>query len=57
MDRYELSEVNFGKNKYICFELFEVWFLIFFKKEESMRDIHNRDWINALHNKSFIRRS
>ena len=56
MDRYEISEVNFGKNKYICFELFEVRFLIL-KKEESMRDIHNRDWINALHNKSFIRRS
>ena len=33
MDRYQISEVNLGKTKYICFELFEVLsFKFFFKR-------------------------
>ena len=41
MDRYEISEVNLDKSEYICFELFEVWVLIFSLKEETMKNIHN----------------
>ena len=43
MNRYETLEVNLGKNEYICFELFEVWVLSFSLKEETMRNIHNRN--------------
>ena len=39
MDEYEISEVNLGRNKYICFELFEVWSLNFSLKEEAMKNI------------------
>ena len=31
LDRCDISDVNLGKNEYICFELFEVFFLFFFK--------------------------
>ena len=41
MDRYEISEINLGKNKYICFELLEDWILNFSLKTETMRNIHN----------------
>ena len=41
MDWYEISEVKLNKNKYICFELFEVLILIFSLKEETMRKIPN----------------
>ena len=40
MDRYEIFEVNLGKNEFICFELFEVSVLNFSLKEEIMRNIH-----------------
>ena len=43
MDRYEISEVNLDKSEYICFELFEVWVLIFSLKEETMKNIHNQN--------------
>ena len=43
MDQYEILEVNLGKKEYICFELFEVWVLSFSLKEETMRNIHNRN--------------
>ena len=43
MDRYEISEINLSKNEYTCFELFEVWFLNFSLKEETMKNIHNRN--------------
>ena len=39
MDLYEISKVNLGKEKYICFELFEVWALNFSLKEETMRNM------------------
>ena len=41
MDWYEILEVNLSKNEYICFELFEVWFLNFPLKEETMKNILN----------------
>ena len=43
MVQYEILEVNLGKNEYICFDLFEVCFLVFSSKEETMRNIHNRN--------------
>ena len=43
MDWYEISEVNLGKNEYICFELFEAWFLNFSLNKETMKNIHNRN--------------
>ena len=49
MDRYEISEVNLGKNKYICFELFEVWVLHFSLKEETMKKIHNQNVAELAH--------
>ena len=41
MDWYEILEVNLGKNKYLCFKLFEILFLIFYLKNETMKNIHN----------------
>ena len=49
MDQYEISEVNLGKNEYICFELFEVWVLNFSLKEETMRNIHNQNIAELVH--------
>ena len=49
MDRYEISEVNSGKNKYICFELFEVLILNRSSKEETMRNIHNQNVAKLVH--------
>ena len=51
MDQYEISKVNLGKNKYICFGLFATWILTFFfkKKEETMRNIHNQDVAELAH--------
>ena len=43
MDWYEILDVNLGKNKYICFELFQVWFLDFPLKEETMKNILNQN--------------
>ena len=43
MDRYEILQVNLGKNEYICFELFEVWVSNFSLKEETMRNIYNQN--------------
>ena len=43
MDWYEILEVNLSKNEYICFELFEAWFLNFPLKEETMNNIFNRN--------------
>ena len=43
MDRYEISELNLGKNEYICFEIFEFSVLHFSLKEEIMRNIHNHN--------------
>ena len=49
MDQYEISEVNLGKNEYICFELFDVWVLNFSLKEETMRTIHNQNVAELVH--------
>ena len=49
MDQYEISEVNLGKNEYICFVLFEVWVLNFSLKEETMRTIHNQNVAELVH--------
>ena len=49
MDRYEISEVSSGKNEYIYFELFKVWFSIFSFKEETMKNIHNRNVPESAH--------
>ena len=49
MDRYEISEVTLGKSKFICFELFEVWVLNFPLKEETMRNIHNKNVAESVH--------
>ena len=49
MDQYEISEVNLGKNEYICIELFEVWSLIFSLKEKTMKNIHNRNITELAH--------
>ena len=49
MDRYEISEANLGKNEYTCFELFEVWFLNFSLKEETMKNIHNQNVAELAH--------
>ena len=49
MDQYEISEVNLGKNEYICFELFEVWVLNFSLKEETMRTIYNQNVAELVH--------
>ena len=43
MDWYEILEINLGKNKYICFELFEVSFLNFPLKGKTMRNILNQN--------------
>ena len=43
MDWYEISGVNLGKNEYICYELFEIWFLYFSLKEETMKNNHNQN--------------
>ena len=49
MDRDEVSEVNLRKNEYICFELFEVQFLNFSLKEETMKNIRNRNVAELMH--------
>ena len=49
MDQYEISEVNLGKNEYICFELFEAWVLNFSLKEETMKTIHNQNVAELVH--------
>ena len=49
MDRYEISEVNLGKSKYTCSELFEVWVSNFSLKEETMKNIHNRNVAELAH--------
>ena len=49
MDRYEISEVNLGKSKYTCSELFEVWVSNFSLKEETMKNIHNRNVAESAH--------
>ena len=41
MGRYEISEVNLDRKRYIWFEFFEVWVFNFSLKEETMRNIHN----------------
>ena len=46
MDRCEISEVNLGKNEYICFE---VWVFNFSLKEETMRNIHNQNGAELPH--------
>ena len=43
MDWYEILEVNLGKNEYLCLKLFEVLFLIFSLKNETMKSIFNRN--------------
>ena len=47
MPIFAISEVS--KNEYICFDLFEVRFLIFSLKEEIMRNIHNRNVTELAH--------
>ena len=49
MGRFEISEVNLGKKKYICFELFEVWVLNLSLKEETMKNIHNQNVAELAH--------
>ena len=49
MDRYEISEVNLGKSEYICFELFEIWVLNLFLKQETMKSIHNQNMTELVH--------
>ena len=34
MDQYEISKVNLGKKKYICFGLLVTWILFFLKKRK-----------------------
>ena len=51
MDRYEISEVNFGKNEWICFELFKFDFQVFLKRGNHDENPWQKCvWINALHN-------
>ena len=40
MDQYEILEVNLSE--YICFGLFEVWFLNFSLKEKIMKSVRNQ---------------
>ena len=54
MDRYEISEVNLGKNGSICFEVFEVWVINFSLKEETMRNIHNQNVAELAHNNNSL---
>ena len=49
MDQYEISEVNLGRNEYICFELFEVWSLSFSLKEEAMKNMQNPNVAELAH--------
>ena len=49
MDRYEISEINLGKNEYICLELFEVWVLTFSLKLETMTNIRNQNMPELAH--------
>ena len=49
MDLYETSEVNLGKNEYICFNLSEVWILNLSIKEDTMRNIHNQNVAELAH--------
>ena len=49
MGWYEISEVNLCKNEYICFELFEVWFLNFSLKEQTMKNIYKRNAAELAH--------
>ena len=39
MDRYEISEVNLGKNEYIYFEPFKIWFFKFFFKRGNQEEL------------------
>ena len=50
MDRYEIHNVSLDRNKYICFEDFEFSFSNFRLKEETMRNIHNRNVAEIAHN-------
>ena len=43
MDQHEISPVNLGKSKSICFGLFEDWSLNSALKEETMKNIHNQN--------------
>ena len=54
MDLYDISEVNLGKNEYICFELFEVWVLNFSLKEETMKNIHNQNVAELVHYRAVL---
>ena len=47
MDQYEFLKVR--QNKYFCFNLFEVWFLIFSLKDKIMRNIDNRNVAELAH--------
>ena len=38
MDQYNISEINLGRNEYICFELLEVWSLNFSLKVEATKN-------------------
>ena len=49
MDLYEISEVNLGKSKYICFKFLEVWVLYLSFKEETMKNIHNQNVADLAH--------
>ena len=49
MDRYEILEVNLGINEYICFEHFEVWILNFSLKQETMKNIYNKNVTKLAH--------
>ena len=49
MDQYEISEVNLGKNEYICYGFLELRVLNFFQKEETMRNIHNQNVAELAH--------
>ena len=40
---YKIFDVNLGKNEYTCFGPFKVWFLNFPLKEETMKNILNRN--------------
>ena len=49
MDQYKISVINLGKNEFICYKFFEVWFLSFSLKEETMKNIHNQNMAELTH--------
>ena len=49
MNQHEVSDLNLDKNKCICFELSDIWFLNFSFKRQNHRSIHNRNVVELAH--------